>query len=164
VAIVTSGTSLEVERRLRLNGCFPQPEASIVISEILLSIINGCFYLLDLSLSIASGNSKMKLKISVILAVLIAVAANPVFAKTEKNKHKTLPPGLQKKVDRGEPLPPGWQKKLVKGEIMTEPVLSHSEIVIPVDSKGLLTIRIEGKLVKLVQATREIIEVVDLLN
>jgi len=106
----------------------------------------------------------MKLKISVILAVLIAIAANPAFAKTEKDKHKTLPPGLQKKVDKGEPLPPGWQKKLVKGEIMAEPVFSHSEIVIPVDSKGLLTIRIEGKLVKLIQATREIIEVVDLLN
>ena len=106
----------------------------------------------------------MKLKISVILAVLIAIATNPAFAKTQKDKHKTLPPGLQKKVDKGEPLPPGWQKKLVKGEIMAEPIFSHSEIVIPVDSKGLLTIRIEGKLVKLVQATREIIEVVDLLN
>jgi hypothetical protein len=47
---------------------------------------------------------------------------------------------------------------------MEESVYDHSEIVIPVDSKGLLTIRIEGKLVKLIQATREIIEVVDLLN
>ena len=106
----------------------------------------------------------MKLKISVILAVLIAVSTNPAFAKTEKDKSKGLPQGLQKKLDRGQPLPPGWQKKLVKGEIIEESVYDHSEIVIPVDSKGLLTIRIEGKLVKLIQATREIIEVVDLLN
>jgi hypothetical protein len=27
-------------------------------------------------------------------------------------RYKTLPPGLRKKVARGEPLPPGWEKKL----------------------------------------------------
>ena len=104
----------------------------------------------------------MQLKTLVSLLIMTGLVSSPLYAK--KDKSKKLPPGLQKKVDQGKPLPPGWQKKLVKGEIMSEPVLSHSEIVIPIDSKGLLTIRIEGKLVKLVQATREIIEVVDLLN
>jgi hypothetical protein len=68
------------------------------------------------------------------------------------------------KLDRGGSLPPGWQKKLVRGEILVEPIYSHSEIVIPVDSEGLLTVRVEGKLIRLIQATREIIDIVDLLN
>jgi hypothetical protein len=41
---------------------------------------------------------------------------------------------------------------------------SQSQVVIPVDSAGLLTVRVEGKLIKLIEATREIIEIVDLLN
>ena len=47
---------------------------------------------------------------------------------------------------------------------MEESVYNHSVLVIPLDSKGLLTVRVEGKLIQLVEATREIIEIVDLLN
>jgi len=36
--------------------------------------------------------------------------------------------------------------------------------VIPVDSEGLITVRVEGKLIRLVEATREIIDIVDLIN
>jgi len=68
------------------------------------------------------------------------------------------------KVDRGGSLPPGWQKKLAKGEVLEESVYNHSVVIIPLDSKGLLTVRVEGKLIQLVKATREIIEIVDLLN
>jgi hypothetical protein len=61
-------------------------------------------------------------------------------------------------------LPPGWQKKLVKGEVLEEPIYKKSEVVIPVDSEGLLTVRVEGKLIRLIEATREIVDIVDLLN
>jgi hypothetical protein len=37
-------------------------------------------------------------------------------------------------------------------------------VVIPVDSEGLLTVRVEGKLIRLIEATREIVDIVDLLN
>ena len=106
----------------------------------------------------------MKPKDFVLFAVLFSLFASPAFAKNEKHKEKPLPQGLQKKLERGGTLPPGWQRKLVKGAILEQPVYSHSQVVIPVDSNGLLTVRVEGKLVKLIEATREIVEIVDLLN
>ena len=98
----------------------------------------------------------------IVLAVLLCLSSTPVLAKKEKDK--TLPQGLQMKLDRGGSLPPGWQKKLVKGEVLEKPIYNHSEVVIPLDSEGMLTVRVEGKLVKLIEATREIVEIVDLLN
>lgn len=91
------------------------------------------------------------------LLVVAALFSGPIFAKNDKNKQ--LPPGLQKKADKGKPLPPGWQKKLAKGQIIEKEVYRRSEIVVPVDSRGLITVRIEGKLVKLYKATREVAEV-----
>jgi len=113
-----------------------------------------------------SEKSGMKLKSIITFTLLLSMCSGSVFATKGKgkNKDKQLPQGLQMKLDRGGSLPPGWQKKLVKGEILGEPIYSHSVLVIPLDSKGLLTVRVEGKLIQLVEATREIIEIVDLLN
>ena len=105
----------------------------------------------------------MKLKSIITFTLLLSLCSGSVFAAS-KNKDKLLPQGLQMKVDRGGSLPPGWQKKLAKGEVLEELVYNHSVLVIPLDSKGLLTVRVEGKLIQLVEATREIIEIVDLLN
>ena len=106
----------------------------------------------------------MNLKNTIALAVIICLSSAPALAKKEKDKNKQLPQGLQMKLDRGGSLPPGWQKKLVKGEVLEEPIYNHSEVVIPIDSKGMLTVRVEGKLIKIIEATREIVEIVDLLN
>lgn len=35
-------------------------------------------------------------------------------------RYRSLPPGLQKKVQRGRPLPPGWQKKLQPFPVVLE--------------------------------------------
>jgi hypothetical protein len=105
----------------------------------------------------------MKLKSIITFTLLLSLCSGSVFAAS-KNIDKQLPQGLQMKVDRGGSLPPGWQKKLAKGEVLEESVYNHSVLVIPLDSKGLLTVRVEGKLIQLVEATREIIEIVDLLN
>jgi len=94
--------------------------------------------------------------------ILLGLLSSPVFAKNEKEKQ--LPQGLQMKLDRGGSLPPGWERKLSRGETLEERIYRQSEIAIPVDSDGLLTVRIEGKLIRLVEATREIIDIVDLIN
>ncbi|MEW6306310.1 MAG: hypothetical protein AB1705_22820 [Verrucomicrobiota bacterium] len=81
-------------------------------------------------------------------------------------KAKNLPPGLQKKVARGGNLPPGWQKKLARGEVMSAEVFKvctplPAEVVVklPPPPKGVITVTIEGKVVRLLEATREILDV-----
>jgi hypothetical protein len=106
----------------------------------------------------------MNLKNIIALAIMLSLSSTPVLAKNEKGKNNPLPQGLQMKLDRGGSLPPGWQKKLVKGEILEKPIYNHSEVVIPLDSEGMLTVRVEGKLIRLIEATREIVEILDLLN
>lgn len=98
----------------------------------------------------------MYLKISLIILIVTALSSSPLYAK---NKDKSLPPGLQKKVDRGESLPPGWQKKLHKGEILDYQVYRQGRIVIPVNHEGILTINVDGKVIRLMEATREIIDI-----
>lgn len=74
------------------------------------------------------------------------------------DKEKGLPPGLQKKSERGQSLPPGWQKKLIVGNILEKDIYKHGKIV-ATDNRGLVTISIEGKLIKLIKDTREIVEI-----
>ena len=89
--------------------------------------------------------------------IMTGLITSPVFAKKDKSKH--LPPGLQKKVDRGQSLPPGWQKKLTKGSHLDRNVYQQGHIVVPVDPRGLITINVDGRLLRLHKATREIIDI-----
>ena len=44
---------------------------------------------------------------------------------------------------------------------MDRDVYRQGDIVVPLDSRGLLTMRLEGKLVRLVKATRELVEILE---
>lgn len=96
---------------------------------------------------------------SLFILMLASLALVSVNVQAKPDKAKGLPPGLQKKVARGQALPPGWQKKLAVGHVMEQAVYDHGQIVVPVDNKGILTLRVEGKLVRLMNATREIVEI-----
>jgi len=83
---------------------------------------------------------------------------------------KSLPPGLRKKVERGGELPPGWQKKVARGEVMDAQVYAHSrpfppELVrrLPPPPRGTIVVTVEGKVVRLMEATMTILDVFDLL-
>jgi hypothetical protein len=104
----------------------------------------------------------MKLKSIITFMLLLSVCSSSVYATNDQSKQFSR--GLQIKADRGGSLPPGWQRELVKGEVLEEIIYDHNEVVIPLDSKGLLSVHGEGKLDQLVEATREIIEALDLLN
>ncbi len=43
-------------------------------------------------------------------------------------KRKSLPPGLAKKMARGEALPPGWQMKVARREVMDYEVYSANPL------------------------------------
>ena len=81
-------------------------------------------------------------------------------------KHKPLPPGLARKLARGGELPPGWQKKLAKGQIMPveiyqqcQPLPREVVVQLPPPPPGTILAAIEGKVVRLLVATREILDV-----
>lgn len=81
-------------------------------------------------------------------------------------KPKSLPPGLQKKLDRGGSLPPGWEKKFRKGEVLPLEVYRQChplprEVVakLPPQPPGTVIITIGGKVARLLAATREILDV-----
>lgn len=94
------------------------------------------------------------------------------YVRNSGEKHggraKGLPPGLSKKVARGGKLPPGWQDKCVVGEIMPPVVYEQChplppEVVLkmPPPPEPTLTVTIGGKVVRLLKATREILDVFD---
>jgi hypothetical protein len=102
---------------------------------------------------------KMKMNFQIAIGVLVATTmlGGPLYAKGDKDK--PLPPGLQMNVDRGKPLPPGWQKKLEKGQVLDTDVYRHARIVTPVDKTGIETVEVEGRRIRLMKATRRIVDI-----
>lgn len=96
------------------------------------------------------------------LVVLLSFGLS--LAEAKPDKEKSLPPGLQKKIERGDELPPGWQKKLTVGESLDEVVYQSAEVIVPIDDHGMVTIEVEERLVKLVEASREIVEILESHN
>ncbi|WLQ13521.1 hypothetical protein O5O45_27725 [Hahella aquimaris] len=93
------------------------------------------------------------------MLLLISIFALSFNAYTKDDKKRDLPPGLQKKVDRGGQLPPGWQKKLHKGEILDQSVYDHG--VVYHDDDGVETVYVEDKIIKIIKSTREIIDILN---
>jgi len=109
----------------------------------------------------------MKRLFFIFLCLLIAT---PAFAKKKEKKEKTLPPGLEKKVESGKELPPGWQKKIAKGAVMEEEVYRAATPVamdevkkrlphLPPSPAGTTLLRLENKIIRVMDATRVILDV-----
>ena len=95
-----------------------------------------------------------------LIVLCISVASSPAFAKQDKHdKAKSLPPGLQKKLERTGELPPGWQKKLVKGDVLDMNVYKHGKVVVPVDEDGVVSIQVEDRVIRVMETTREILDI-----
>lgn len=84
-------------------------------------------------------------------------------------KSKALPRGLQKKTARGGALPPGWQEKVVKGEVLGPEVYRHATplpeelaVKLPPAPDGTVLVKVEGKVIRLYEATRTILDVFDI--
>jgi len=82
---------------------------------------------------------------------------------------KAPPPGLTKKVVRNEKLPTGWQKKIARGEVLPPTVYAQAqplpEVVIrklPPPPAGTILVTLDGKVVRLVEGTRTIVDVFEL--
>jgi hypothetical protein len=100
---------------------------------------------------------KTTLKLAIPFFILLSTSS---FA--DNQKHKDLPPGLQKKVERDGELPPGWKNKIKKGYVLDNDIFSHGEIlngrypIIP----GTSVYRVDDKVFRLSTATREILDII----
>jgi hypothetical protein len=86
--------------------------------------------------------------------------------KGKEQKVRSLPPGLAKKVARGGELPPGWQKKIARGEVVSDSIFKEmrrlpEEIILklPKQPKGTVLMAVDGKVVRLAEATKTILDV-----
>ena len=93
--------------------------------------------------------------------IVLALVASPTIAdgKNGKGNNKPLPPGLEKRAQQGKPLPPGWQKKLAKGDILGDDIYLRGSVVVPLGTDGILSISVEGTIIKLHEKTRKIIDI-----
>lgn len=94
------------------------------------------------------------------------------YHESGKDKHdkkssksaKALPPGLQKKAAQGR-LPPGWQRKLQIGEVLPPDILAVADplppalvATLPVGPAGTLTVHVDGQIIRVIEATRTIVD------
>ena len=91
--------------------------------------------------------------------------------KNKKNKGKSMPYGLQKKLERGGQLPPGWQTKVARGEVLGDDILRHSEripqelaIQLPELRDGEAVRRVGDKVVRVLEGNGTVIDVIDLAD
>lgn len=103
------------------------------------------------------------MNISRTIMMLLVAALSVGSAYADSGKEKKLPPGLQKKVESGKSLPPGWQKKLEVGAVLDDEVYQQGKVVAKDDERGVVTIEAEGKTVKVIERTREIVEILEKL-
>lgn len=87
----------------------------------------------------------------------------------KSKKDKALPPGMQKKMAHGGALPPGWQKKLQRGQMIDPLVYAQCKALepqliarLPVGPAGTVTVYVEGRIVRLLEKTREIVDILEL--
>ncbi len=80
-------------------------------------------------------------------------------ANTKHHKEKSLPPGLQKKIERGGELPPGWKKKIAEGQIIDSELYRRARILSPVDVHGQEIIRLDDTTMRVMRATGEILHI-----
>ena len=86
--------------------------------------------------------------------------------RDKAKKKKNLPPGLQKKLDRGGELPPGWQKKVARGEVLDVDLYRQSRSLpeelldrLPTEADGTELRLLNDRVVRIIDDTRAILDV-----
>ncbi|GAA5191385.1 hypothetical protein [Ferrimonas gelatinilytica] len=100
--------------------------------------------------------------IKILISVVLLSLGVSEAALAKNDKHKELPPGLQKKVARGEPLPPGWQKKIAVGNVIDSRIYNQRKVISR--NGDIVTIGIEDEIFKVIENTREIVEIIRRTN
>ncbi len=88
----------------------------------------------------------------------------------KKNGNKALPPGLDKKAASGH-LPPGWKKQLKIGAVLPPDVMAQAERLppkllaqLPAGPAGTLTVAVDGEIIRVIEASRTIVDFISTAN
>jgi hypothetical protein len=92
-------------------------------------------------------------------SLCVVAVALPLSALAEPPTQQGLPPGLEKKVERGEPLPPGWQKKIHVGDHLDYRYLDYGRVydISPHRQR----VHIEDRVYTIIKETREIVDILE---
>lgn len=103
----------------------------------------------------------MKRNALVMLVASALMMSSVSYAKNDDHQgnDRLLPPGLQKNQERGKPLPPGWQKKISRGDVLERDIYQRGRVITPRDKDGKISIIVDGTVIRLIENTREIIEI-----
>lgn len=102
----------------------------------------------------------MKSKVCAGVTALL-LSLGPVSVLAGADHGGGLPPGLQKKVERGEPLPPGWQRRLgiERGDHLPDYLYRDGRIV-DIDGRR-QRVEVEDRVYTIIRDTREILDILD---
>ncbi|WP_421620911.1 hypothetical protein [Alkalilimnicola ehrlichii] len=83
---------------------------------------------------------------------------------------RTLPPGLQQRLERGGELPPGWQRKVARGEVVDSELIRYSRVSpdlrrrLPRQPTGTELLELEDQVVRVLETTGLVLDVLDILT
>ncbi|MCB5227401.1 hypothetical protein JAO78_011330 [Alishewanella sp. 16-MA] len=97
--------------------------------------------------------------VMLVLFTSTLLLSHSAMAKPEHEKG--LPPGLEKKLEKGKPLPPGWQKKLSVGQYLQDDYYRRSTVLKRPNADGIITIQVEGTIIELFEHSREIVRILE---
>jgi hypothetical protein len=79
---------------------------------------------------------------------------------------RQLPPGLQRKMERGGELPPGWQRKVERGEVLSQEQVRHGRRIddellrrLPPQPEGTVIMETEDQVIRVLETTGEVLDV-----
>lgn len=111
----------------------------------------------------------LKVQLSIPEKGILMRLADDIIALPHPSRQQNLPPGLAKNVARGKRLPPGWQKKLGIGKTFPQSIYDHAIPLppyilhqLPVQPQGTALVVVQGKVVRLLEATKTIADVFNL--
>jgi hypothetical protein len=84
-------------------------------------------------------------------------------------KAKKLNKGMEKRLASGKGLPPGWQKKMARGEVVPGDIWRYHQPLpgdvirrLPAQPDGVITVRIDNQIVRVIAATHVLLDAFDL--
>ena len=111
----------------------------------------------------------LKVKLTIPEKGILFRYADEINSVGRQNQTRNLPPGLAKKGARGKRLPPGWERDLAAGRTFPQNVYEQSHPIpvhiiqqLPPQPQGTMLVTLNGKIVRLYEATKTIIDVLEL--